>query len=585
MAIVGIDLGTTRSLIANVDAMGRPAVIPNSEGDRLTPSVVLFKKDGAEIKASVGKRAKNAVGARPEDIVQLIKRHMCEENYVFIDADGKEWRPETISALILKKMKADAERQLGDPVTHAIITVPYYFGNLERERTRQAGEIAGLNVLGILDEPVAAVYAYVLDHGLQPMTCCVYDFGGGTFDVSIVEVTPEKEIVVRATSGDRFLGGADLDVQIVGYFADRFRKVHNIDPLANLRTFQEFQEKAERAKEDLTYEQEVFLALTAEGKTLDLTLRRKREPGETPADPDEKTLEEIILPFVERTMDSLDDAMIDFCSKRQANGEEERLRIGEELRVLQRENPEEWRRRKQEAWASIDRILLVGGSSRIPLVTQMLQAETGRQAEAGFNPDEVVALGAAIQAAWKSGELKLAETGKPAPEVRDKKGTLVLPGKTTLIVSHSLGIKAKDPSTDRFVNSRIIFKGAEIPDTGAVGRQMYYTSVDRQTAAELILLQGEEDDPAYCRDVGTYMFEGIPARPQGAVKFVVQMTYDRENIVHVVAWALETSKGLEEIAEADLQCAPKLEVNSKVEFLDTKGVQEQKKIVDIIKTS
>jgi len=596
MAVVGIDLGTTRSLIAQIDEMGRPTIIKNAEGEALTPSVILFRKEADKIKAIVGKIAKNAMVARAQDVAMLIKRHMCEENYVFIDGDGKEWYPETLSALILKKLKQDVERKLKDKekVTHAVITVPYYFGNLERERTIQAGKIAGLEVLEIIDEPVAALYSYTLDMGLEPMTCCVYDFGGGTFDVCIFEVTPEKEIVVKANNGNKFLGGANLDEEIVRYFEKEFKKKHNIDPLSELRTYQDFLEKAEKAKEDLSTVEEVYVALTAGGKTIDLSFSRKK-------------LEELISHHIDSTIQSLEDALIEFRAKNEtkiqtfSNDEEEKqaiIRIKESLQKIRKKageekasskDKEEWERIKQEEWGNIDKILLVGGSTRIPLVKKMIKTETGKEPEEkGFSPDDVVALGASIQAAWKTKNVK-GQQIPPAPEVRDSKGRLALPGKTILAVSHSLGIKAKDPVTDEFINSKIIFKGVEMTENGVEKKGLYYTEGDNQTAIEITVLQGEDDDPQYCCIVGSkegYILDGIPPRLAGKVTIVVKMRYDRENIVHIDARAIETDKdNLDDISEDELEKAPKLEIKAEVKWLDGEELKEEQQKVGSIMVS
>ena len=674
MAVVGIDLGTTRSLIAQIDEMGRPAIIKNTEGEALTPSVILFRKEADRIKAIVGKIAKNAMVARAEDVAMLIKRHMCEEDYVFIDGDGKEWYPETLSALILKKLKQDAEKELKKEVTHAVITVPYYFGNLERERTIQAGKIAGLEVLEIIDEPVAALYSYTLDLGLEPMTCCVYDFGGGTFDVCIFEVTPEKEIVVKANNGNRFLGGANLDEEIVRYFEKEFKKKHNIEPLSDPKNSQDFLEKAEKAKEDLSTVEDVYVALTAGGKTIDLSFSRKKleelishhvdstkqsaeivryfeeefkkkhniEPlsglriyqdflekaeraKEDLSTVDEvyvaltaggktidlsfsrKKLEELISHHVDSTIQSLEDALIEFRAKNEiksqtfSNEEEEKqaiIRIKESLQKIREkageekassEDKEKWEKIKREEWEKIDKILLVGGSTRIPLVKKMIKTETGKEPEEkGFSPDDVVALGASIQAAWKTKNVK-GQQIPPAPEVRDSKGRLVLPGKTTLTVSHSLGVKAKNSLTDEFINSKIIFKGAEMTENGVEKKELYYTDVDNQTAVEIIVLQGEDDNPQYCRIVGSkegYILDGIPPRQAGKVKIVAKMRYDRENIVHIDARAIETDKdNLDDITEDELEKAPKLEIKAELKWLDGEELKEEQQKVGSIMVS
>lgn len=655
MKVIGIDLGTTRSLIAHIDQADRPAVIFNAESEVLTPSIILLKEEEGEIKATVGRAAKMSMVARPEDTVSIVKRHMKEPDWVFVDSRGKEWRPETLSALILKKLRKDAEEKLGEKITHAVITVPYYFADLERKRTQQAGKIAGLEVPEgwILDEPIAAVYAYTLDTGLKPMTCCVYDFGGGTFDVSIVEVTSEKKVAVKATAGNSNLGGEDLDAQIVRYFAEKFKEKHNMDPMADKRTHYEFLQRAEWAKELLSDQDKVDIPLGAGGKSLDLTFIRKRpvhfkitertfenlksegfpddvleklesiknqEPiGEeefvgilkttigdeqtekfkslilehTKVERTDKTLEELISTYIDMTISSMEDALIYYRARRQVEEEnfpndtaeerkkkeERRMEIIEDLERIRAEDKEEeveseWKRIKGEEWERIDKILLVGGSSKIPLVSRRIEEETGKEPEL-TDPDQAVVRGAAIQAAWLA-----KEAGIPCRQPRGRTGKPGVIVKPEIIVSHSLGVKAKKaPSSEEFINSKIIFKGATIPEDGVEGKEMYVADVDGQTAVEITLLQKEAEDPKYCVVVGSFLFEGIPPRPAGVVKIIIKLKYDRQNMVHVEAYALETEKRLEDITEEDLKGVPKLKTKVEAKWLTEEKIETERNLV------
>jgi molecular chaperone DnaK len=530
---VGIDLGTTRSLIADIDNLGRPFIIPNSEGERLTPSVVLFDKKEDKVIVKVGGIAKRAAVARPEDVVRLVKRYMCIENWSFVDTEGKEWRPETVSALILKKLKQDSEKYLKEEITHAVITVPYYFGNLERERTKQAGELAGFNVMRIVDEPVAAAIAYGLDKQREPMICLVYDLGGGTFDIAVMEVNAKGEIEVLATHGDRFLGGADFDEDVVNYFADEFNKAHGVDPLRELKTYQDFLDKAEKAKEDLSFVDEVDVGLSSEGKVLDLKLTREK-------------LESLIAPDIEKTKGYLEETLIALRTKREKLSTKEK----ENLELIRKTGQKEWEQIKKEEWARIDKILLVGGSTRIPLVQNTIKMESGKDPEiGGFNPDELVALGAASIAAWRF--VELFPDKKDKITVRTPEGLPVPETMVKTIVSHSLGVEAIEPNSQRKINSRIISKGEKRPATGI---QKYTTVEDYQTAVNIVLLQGEDEDPKFCRVIGNkdgYVLRGIPAMAKGLPDIEIKMEYDLEDIVHVKAKELISGAALEFQAQVD----------------------------------
>ncbi|MBN2536117.1 MAG: Hsp70 family protein [Spirochaetales bacterium] len=545
MAVVGIDLGTTRSAVANIQSDGFPACIVNSEADILTPSIIFLKEEEGQIVSVVGKIAKNALVAKPEDVVQCVKRHMNEEDYVFIDSRGKEWRPETLSAFILKKLDKDAKtklREKEEETTHAVITVPYYFADLERKRTQQAGEIAGLHVLGILDEPIAAVFSYALDNGLEPMTCCVYDFGGGTFDVAIVEITENYEVFVKATAGNEWLGGENIDEEIADYFASEFHAKFNIDVKDDFKIYNDFKKIAENAKENLGTLDSVPISLGAKGESFNFDLTREK-------------YEELISPYIEQTVNALEDALIYYRAARQTgsgkspseDSEKERIRIIEELKALRDANGPEWEAAKKEEWNNINKILLVGGSSRIPLVKKRLVAATGKEPELA-DPDQAVARGAAIYAAWvaKAQGIDCAQPfgiqdilNKKTIETTEseKPGIVVTP-----VVSHSLGVKILDTSTNKLINSKLIYKGAQIPPDGLVCVDVFTPAADNATAVNIVILQKEEVEAELCREVGSYSLEGFPARPKGEILIPVIFRYNTQNTINVSALAIKDDK-------------------------------------------
>ena len=478
---LGIDLGTTMSAMAIVGEGDRPKIVPNREGKNITPSVVLFKED----ECIIGERAKRAAVAQAENVARFIKRHMCDPDWIFLDERGKEHRPEEISALILKKLKEDAEIALGKPISKAVITVPAYFQDMERNRTRMAGEMAGFEVLRIINEPTAAAIAYGLDRLGEEMKVLVYDLGGGTFDVTIIEVKG-TEINVLTSGGDRFLGGADFDELIVGYFQEQFNEKHGVDPLEDLRAYQDFMNRAEEAKHDLSVDTEVFIGLSAKGKVLDVTLTREQ-------------FNKMIKHLIDRTQDLTEQTLQD----------------------------------AKLSWADIDKVLLVGGSTRIPLVQEMVKEMSGKDPEIGINPDEVVAIGAAIVAAHEEGTI-----------VRDKKGEIVSAIKIQDVTAHALGVIVWDEEKGREVNSIIIPKDTPIP---AENTLMYTTVEDYQTDVRITVLEGEDEDPQYCTILGKkegYMLSNIPPQPKGVPQIAITMKYDREAIVHVTARELESGQEL-----------------------------------------
>ncbi len=463
--IIGIDLGTTNSCVAVMEG-GEAVVIPNPEGDRTTPSVVAFKDGGERL---VGKVAKRQAVTNPERTISSIKRQMGTDHRVTVE--GKSYTPQEISAMILQKMKNDAEAYLGEPVSEAVITVPAYFTDAQRQATKDAGRIAGLEVKRIINEPTAAALAYGLGKDADQLIM-VYDLGGGTFDVSIIEMGDGVQ-EVKATAGNNHLGGDDFDERLVNYLVEEFRKANGIDLRQDKMAHQRLIEAAEKAKIELsgmTTTQVNLPYITADAtgpKHLDMTITRAK-------------FNELTADLVEKTMAPVRQALSDAGL-----------------------SP-----------SDIQKVLLVGGSTRIPAVQEAVKSFMGKEPSKGINPDECVALGASIQGSVLAGETK---------------GLLLLD-----VTPLSLGVETLGNLTDRVIERNTI-----IP---AKKSKIYSTAADGQTSVEIKVLQGEREMAADNKLLGNFQLTGIPAAPRGVPQIEVTFDIDANGIVHVSAKDLGTGR-------------------------------------------
>lgn len=479
LSAIGIDLGTTYSSVAILNENGTAVIVPNAESERLTPSAVFFDDDVI----IVGQDAKDALVKYPERVVVFIKRQMGSSTWYYTN-EGQKLTPTDISSIILSKLKRDAESYLGRSLPYVVITVPAYFDDDRRRATINAGEQAGFKVLDVINEPTAAAIAFGVDRSSTPETVMVYDLGGGTFDVTLIKVDG-KEINIIATDGDHQLGGKDFDDAIMRYAVQVFVVEHGFDPTEDQTIAGELRGMAEKTKRELSKRNKSLLILRGQGKESRIEIERSK-------------FDELIKPKLETTLSLVRSVLKD----------------------------------AKMSPSSVDRVLLIGGSTRVPLVRGMLTDFFGKEPDASLNPDEVVALGAALVAAQKF--LAISPTEVSAPVV-EKVGGLQI----TDVTSHSIGIEAQIPGSNQRINTILIPRNSPIP---AEISKEFITTTQGQTAIRVTIFQGEFPDPALCNPVGEFVLTGLPPNRPAGRKVRVTIACNASGVINVTALDIETGK-------------------------------------------
>ncbi|MCL2348221.1 MAG: Hsp70 family protein [Planctomycetaceae bacterium] len=493
--VIGIDLGTTFCAVATIDEMGKPVVLKNSDGKNLTPSVIAFMPD----RIAFGDEAKGFQSLGEENIASFFKRHIGEQSF-YLEFHGKRYDATALSGLLLGKLKTDAEATLGKPVSQAVITVPAYFNNFQREATVQAGKLAGLDVLRIINEPTAAAIAYGIDKNRGDQTLLIYDLGGGTFDVTLIRTTAGS-IQVIATDGDHQLGGKDWDGRIMQHVADQFREEFGCDPLTDVETLNDLLVQCENAKKSLSQATTARIKIFFDGHKGSYAIAREQ-------------FDEMTADLLERTKTLCHTVLAD-AKKTWADHTEETM-----------------------SWTDIDGVLLVGGSTRMPQVITAVESMSGKRAIHGINIDEAVAIGAAIQAEMDR------EANAPA-KLAGRPATNMLAGRKTIrdVTSHSLGMIAENADRSQYVNAIILSRNSPIP--GKETRPLAFrTSAKKDMECDVYLLQGESEHPGECAILGKYVFSKITHEKDGKAVLEITYNYDKNGIVAVSGVQQSTGKPL-----------------------------------------
>ena len=483
--VIGIDLGTTFCVVATVDSLGKPVVLKNCDGNSITPSVIAFTPDGVVF----GDEAKGLQSLGEANIASFFKRSMGDPSF-YLEFHGKRYDAAALSGLLLGKLKADAEIALGKPISKAVITVPAYFNNFQREATIKAGKEAGLDVLRIINEPTAAAIAFGIDKTHGEQTLLVYDLGGGTFDVTLIRSTAGS-LQVIATDGDHQLGGKDWDGRIMQHIVDQFTEEFGSDPLSDVETLNDLLVQCENAKKTLSQSTSARIKLFFDGNKGNYTISREE-------------FDSLTNDLLERTQT--------LCNT-----------------VLAEANL---------TWADIDGVLLVGGSTRMPQVTNLVEKMSGKSAVRGINIDEAVAIGAAIQAEMDREE-------NLGPKLAGKSTTVTLVGRKTVqdVTSHSLGMIAENSDRSKYINAIILPRNSAIP--GKETRPLSLrTSANKNLEMEVYLLQGESEYPGDCAVLGKYVFSDIVHEKDGKAILEVSYSYDKNGVVAVSGTQQSTGKSL-----------------------------------------